>query len=863
MTRIQPRLRAASLAILLILSGSAALGSTATALQDGTPIVVVRGVSATGGSEDAYPFAVADELRDLLDAGGLANVREVEAATGPALLDALRAAEAVHLVVVAHGAPEGLAVGDDLVPWAAVRDALAESPASFIYLGACHSAALGEVEGKRVVTAFEGEVDRRVVAPQIASDMFAAGFPLLDPAFERHLLAHVEANGGLDAYARLLLLPQETLQDDRCANLMNQWYDGAAPASAGECIFYLDPANMNCHAAEWRGSEPCATSSAAEQQALNRDSVSSASAREAEGSESSAAAATDEFSTSWWATMQRTFGAQLHTDAGTVTIQTGPGADCVTIVKLEHLQAGGLTFALQAFLKEVRSRFGSATNTPVAASADASILALRVCGSVEVSSGMTEDGETRFGAAGELDARVSMYFTAEMKVFRWTRSVSFEAGVMYPAKIGLEGRLSPCRNGDTSIVASRIVVPIEAGSAGLFLQAQAGWGSLGAKYDFGGTRDFSIDSRTRCPDGWSPYATPDPTVDRTLQRLLSAGLAVVNPEPTVLGEDGLTTHTLQNAFVILEPGTATWRGHAADGTLARLGIPVDLPPSAKVVVDVTNADVLRAFGRHVEDVPVPEVSLLGGVAILPSGTPTSASTELFCEGDVQDGGGVLHASACAGVVMGPIPQAYADASWSLAAPQESLPVPDPSPVHDLANDAVVLTCGATPLLAPVCAEGRSTTTAANAAPGGLDLLAAIHSAFQIVERPGFAQWLVSTCHAEPLPEDTSGRVTTMDVVPTVRSDGSVGMGRAHTSACMEIGEVAAPRFLQLREVADQIVLGNVLLSVYAMDGHGRFGSAFSDGQGPIPDVVGRLDPVFEALSETECELINVCPEGGP
>ena len=30
-----------------------------------------------------------------------------------------------------------------------------------------------------------------------------------------------------------------------------------------------------------------------------------------------------------------------------------------------------------------------------------------------------------------------------------------------------------------------------------------------------------------------------------------------------------------------------------------------------------------------------------------------------------------------------------------------------------------------------------------------------------------------------------------------------------------------------------------------------------------PDVVGMLDPVFEALSELECELLHICPEDAP
>lgn len=866
--------RIATFAIVLAILLSAIVPGSATANDERTRVDVVY---AAGAGDDEPVLAAREADRLLSELGGLRNVRLVPTTDAASFLEVVRSSRAPILVIFAHGSATGVSVAGTPLGWDTVRGAIAQSEARDVFLGSCDSALMLPIDGKTIRTAFRGAVDVKVVAPQIASDLFLDVLPSLDPRFLPQFTTYVEQRGGIERYAELILFPEQALQSDeeRCRDLMTAWYAGEEPRSSGECIFTLDPANINCYSPAERRTEVCTSSSATEQEVVTQEASAAMSASETDPEEPGAA---DQFSTAWWDKMRAKLAPRLPATGNPgewIRIEGGPGQlECFTVVKLEDFAAGGLSAALRAMLKRLAEI--AEPDDFVNSDVDGSVLSLRICGSYNVYAALTVDGEARFGGAGDLEGRLSLYFEASINVFRWSLvSIAFEGGFAVPTKVSMDGRVQFCPN--SRALTAKVSAPVSFGPGQLFYEGNWGWREFGDRADLTGKKEWSFETIKRCPNGYSPFAaTIDPRIpelelDTTLARLIDAGIAVVNERPTILSDDGTTSHILQSGFISYEPGTAEWNGAREDGILDALGVPADLDRGLKVLVDVTDPAVLRALGRDVTDPPIPRVSLANGIAILPVGVPTNAALEAFCTGHVTDGQ-ILHADACAGVVTGPIPQPFAQIDLLFGTPAVGGVVRDLRAARDAIRSATEDACAMSATAAEGCSQLFVHESGLAAAEGGIDLLAEVHSMMVLLDRgaqsvtgqPLTTMWFLTSCNAAvgPFAPEIGSGGATLDLVPIVQPDGTVRMGKVHWTTCMEAAS-GETDLMDLRELEAQFLLGNTLLATYATAANERRAETLDDDPMDVPDVVGELDPVMDIVIGVACGDLDLCGEGSP
>lgn len=845
-----PVVRASLIAVLVALPTFALpLGSAER--EDLTPVHIVVAESPNGLPEQA-----ADELRALLvDVGGLRAVTLARAATREAFLDELAATNADVLVVFGHGDISGIDVQGTRAAWRDVAAAIARSDARDVYVGACDSYALGEIAGKRVRTTFQGEIDADVVAPQVASDLFLDLLPTLDAEFEPRFLEYVEARGGLDHYARLMIAPQHPLAPD-CGDKLEAWYGGEKPASKGECIFYMSPNSTNCHAEQERNVPPCSDLTAGDQKAWSEGSTPSASASYTDGDSGA-----EDFSEAYWDRLARVFGVEVDVFGGTLNIEVGSHDNtCRTILKLEELLAGGTTYALRLLVQRLTSR----SIAPIAA--DGSALAFRVCGAVQVfvpQFGSTTE-EVQIKAVGELDLRATTYgeIMVKIPVFRWSRDlkVDIEGGFSYPLRAGVEGTAGRCYDPHGRVVGAPLIarIPVEGGEAGIFVEAQAGYVGLGWRRDFGGDFSHTFEFRGRCPAGTTEN---DPNGGQSADasvgveadigarigdanaRLVAAGLAVVNAAPTTILETEEGTTSLVSGFLVLRPGSGTFHGHAASGALDKLGIPRDLSPTLKAIVDVTHPRVIEALGSSAIP-PTPLVSLVDGVAIVPAVTPAGLATEGLCEN--VNAANFLLVKACADVSFEPIPVVRDNSGVSFLAPQlggiDTSLATDPAGVAASAAHGVACTGS----VEYICRDARRIESA----PGiafDLSLLQDIHDTFLIVERPLEVVWMLSGCALSvggvQVVEDTN-----YAPVAYFDPDGTPHMDEEGAwTHCLTIESWGGVPELDLQAVEKSFTLGQAVLVQMAQPGPAAAVLSHPLDTwhlvGQPPDVLGEIEPI--------------------
>lgn len=852
--------------------------------QDPVTILVAR-------SADGLPEAAAEEARALLrNEGRLRHVEIIEASTVEDLLALVAVDRAPHLAIVAHGTPRGITVGDGFLAWSDLREALEGSHAQRIYLGACYSEAIGVVAGKDVRTVLSGEVDRRIVGPQIASDIMRA-YPSLDLPFEGRFLAYIEANGGLEHYAILQLVPQEPLASPpECNRMLEEWYAGTAnPDSRGECVYYLSSASTNCHDEVSRHDAPCTEFTPQDQTRANQEATPSSSSSYGGGADAAAAdgggpGAGSVQSVAW----------QSMANALTIDYERGNGDDiklrigkdlkpskCATILSLEMFVSGGLSELLKRAVKAIAD---STSSTIV--KGDGSLLALRLCGSFKVDMprfASTPQNEAQIRASGTFDIRASAYGHIEVNLFgRFSKAlrVGFDTGLNYPVVIAASGGVRQCYRSDGGFggIHYAIQIPLTAGGVGFFAQAQAGWVSLGYRHEFSDKWAPTFEATSSCPSGTTltpPSGTASgattaalalPPVPDVYQVLIDQGLAVENPEPTRFEVEPGQRWSVVAGFLEVRPGSGTYNAMLAEGSLEKLGIPEDLPLGALIVLDLTHPRVEEALGLA-NDATVPRVSLVDGVALIGGATTISPAIIAQCTGPIQTSEAAsLYADVCVGAEGQPVPVVRAGGTYGVVVPGADADTDAASgPVDAQAASTYALACGgglvgSDPSVAAACQDLRTYSSAADSSVD-LQLLSRIHEGFDLLGRPVEAAWFISGCAEDFAGEGLSGgfEVST----PVVGADGSVQPGSTNVYGCMglDLPVWSGVPLIAPVEVVEEFHQGNLILANLAAGTGLRADAAASKPAELLnnaPDITGLTWRII-------CAPLGIChldPEGG-
>lgn len=839
----------------------------------GTRVTIVH----DAGDESAA--AVAAELDGLLrDAAGFRRVRLVEATTPDAFLDAVAATRSEALVLIAHGAPEGLLVGGALVTWDDARASVAQSGARHVFLGACWSAAFGALDGKALHTAFEGLVDERLVAPQVLVDLVDALAPSLREPAKARLLEHIDARGGLDAYARLVVSPERPM-NVACNDKMDRWYEGQDVSTSGECIVYLNAGNFNCHSESDRRQSPCKDYTAADQERFVREQGSASADSHygddswASGSSASSPSTASTGASAFYDSMSRAFNAEVTHNNGHYHFKIGKDLrpdKCWTALRLEQFLSGGMSTLVQKSMTALRAKVftGSAINT------DGSFLALRVCGGVSMGLygfDSNPQGEAQVKGGFHLDGRLSAFGQFEwlIPVLWWEVPVwiYFETGASVPFKGDVTAGVRACYNSNGSWSFPnfywRFAIPFSMGKFGLFAQANVGYAGLGLRQDFGGVWNPTFEATGWCPPGtkMSPGSSSTAQADEgsplgrvadvesiidlpladAYRALIEAGLAVENPAPTFVrvDEESRQAWRLVADFLELEPEDGAYMRLRETGVLDALGVP-ELREGEKLVLDRANARVAAALGDPVEGMPIPRVSLRGdGVLVVPKATLTTAAGQSLCSPEVNvPSAPLLQAKACAGYTAEPLPVVGASAAVGTELPGPSLV--DPAPYTGAADTLlgtpheVVCSQG---VMRAACVDARNLGSLGSG-QGYVDFLREIHRQFQLVQRVDLATML-NQCGNDGILVDLSQGANLPG--PVVHPSGSAGVENKYVTTCVTLSW-SLPT-LPLKQANDQFLEGQLILADMEANslhwGISTVGKPLESAE-DVPDVVGYV-----------------------
>lgn len=843
-------------AILTLVSVAPALALDAPQAGARTRVSILHAASGSDDASASYPRLAAEETaRILREAGGLTRVQVREAVDAAALRALIRETTSEVLIVTAHADARGLAVGGATIAWSDLRDDLAASGATYVAVGACDSRLLGEVPGKTVLTTFDGKVDRRYAAATLAHDLVQQAIPSIDPRFVGQFLLYIDAHGGFERYAHLLVAPEEPLEADlECESELREWYDGKVPAQTRpNCIYFIEPGSPNCFSERDRASELCQKLTSGDQDQVNAESSGEANVSFADGSGGTSSAAaqdgpgapqTQQAAPKWYYYIGTVMQTGVEGGAGSTKAYVKYGSvrpdPCITLLAYDFTGGGAISI-FKTLWKKFKEEKGSTAKEVVPTTENS--IGLRLCGYIKSKEvNISPSAPSEFQASAALDLRVSHRATLqwEIHLWRWSYWINFgaEGGVKYPFYPAIDGEFQLCPSGSRNWARYAFDAEISGGGLQIFAYALTGYKEFGVQQDLGWTFSHDTHRVRECDattEAQAQQSAASHALDPFLAGLLDAGLAVKNAEPTLLSIQDDGAYVFLNAgFSSVRPGTGAFRHLAEIGALDALGIPLDLPLDQQVLLDLTQPRLQELLGMDL-GAPTPIVSLRDGVAIIPASIPLAAGLRGFCASP-PTGYDALVAANCANVDSAPLTLATSEpgvcdpavdpdnvgAETDGGVPPQYLggavtPGACHAPMRGLieaygdTEAAALGTACATALgpasLAPTC-DGIAGTEQGSGGTTQIRLFSSIHSMFQLVQRPTQAWWLLGSCNVKFFDTDVGNFVS--------QTQDEIGSEAASHSVCIDrvASQVDNVR-VDLGTVDEEIRDGAALLAMYA------------------------------------------------